>query len=98
VADLERCDILRGAGRADLDSLARLLTPFAATAGTVLLRRGSIADEFLLVTAGTARVAVGEEGQEKVIVVTNGPILGELALLRGGRRSATVTLRQTCAR
>ena len=57
----------------------------------MLLRRGSTADEFLLVTAGTALVAFGREEAGKVTVVTDTPILGEMALLRGGRRSASVT-------
>jgi hypothetical protein len=47
VADLARCDVLTAAARADLESLARLLTPFAAPAGTVLLRRGDAAQHFL---------------------------------------------------
>ena len=91
VADLARCDVLAAAPRADLESLAGLLIPFAAPAGTVLLRRGDVAEHFLLLTSGRARVAVGEEGVQKVTGVAEGSILGEMALLRGTRRSATVT-------
>jgi len=91
VADLARCDVLAAATRADLESLAGLLTPFAAPAGTVLLRRGDVAEHFLLLTSGRARVAVGEERAQKVTGVAKGSILGEMALLRGTRRSATVT-------
>ena len=91
VADLARCDVLTDATRADLESLAKFLTPFAAPAGTVLLRRGDLAEHFLLMTSGRARVAVGEDAAQKVTVVAEGSILGEMALLRGTRRSATVT-------
>jgi protein lysine acetyltransferase len=92
VADLARCDVLTAATRPDLESLAKLLTPFAAPAGTVLLRRGDVAGHFLLMTSGRARVAAGEEeGAQKVAVVAEGSILGEMALLRGTRPSATVT-------
>ena len=93
VTDLARCDVLTAATRGDLESLAKLLTPFAAPAGTVLLRRGDVAGHFLLVTSGRARVAFGEEdeGAQKVTAVAEGSILGEMALLRGTRRSATVT-------
>ena len=91
VADLERCDVLAAAARADLESLAGLLTPFAAPAGTVLLRRGDLAEHFLLLISGRARVAFGEQGAQKVTAVAEGSILGEMALLRGTRRSATVT-------
>ena len=91
VADLERCDVLAAAARADLESLAGLLIPFAAPAGTVLLRRGDVAEHFLLLTSGRARVAFGEQGAQKVTAVAKGSILGEMALLRGTRRSATIT-------
>ena len=91
VADLERYDVLAAASRADLASLAGLLVPFAASAGTVLLRRGDVAEHFLLLTSGRARVAFGEQGAQKVTDVAKGSILGEMALLRGTRRSATIT-------
>ena len=91
VADLERCDVLAAAACADLESLAGLLIPFAAPAGTVLLRRGDVAEHFLLLTSGRARVAFGEQGAQKVTAVAKGSILGEMALLRGTRRSATIT-------
>ncbi len=91
VTDLARCDVLTTATRPDLESLAKFLAPFAAPAGTVLLRRGDVAEHFLLMTSGSARVAVGEEAARKVAVVAEGSILGEMALLRGTRRSATVT-------
>jgi protein lysine acetyltransferase len=91
VAGLGRCDVLAAAARADLESLAGLLTPFAASAGTVLLRRGDLAEHFLLLTSGRARIAFGEQGAQKVTGVAEGSILGEMALLRGTRRSATVT-------
>ena len=90
-AELARCDVLAAAARADLESLAKFLTPFAAPAGTVLLRRGEVAEHFLLMTSGSARVAFGEDAAQKVTVVAEGSILGEMALLRGTRRSATVT-------
>jgi protein lysine acetyltransferase len=57
----------------------------------VLLRRGDLAEHFLLLTCGRARVAFGELGAQKVSDVAEGSILGEMALLRGTRRSATVT-------
>jgi hypothetical protein len=58
VADLERCDVLAAAARADLESLAGLLVPFTAPAETVLLRRGDVAGHFLLLISGPARVAI----------------------------------------
>ena len=90
-ADLGQCDVLAAAARADLESLAGLLIPFTAPAGTVLLRRGDVAEHFLLLTSGRARVEFGGEGAQKVTAPAKGSILGEMALLRGTRRSATVT-------
>jgi hypothetical protein len=57
----------------------------------VLVRRGDVAGHFLLLTSGRALVAFGEQGAQKVTAVPEGSILGEMALLRGTRRSATVT-------
>jgi protein lysine acetyltransferase len=91
VAELARCDVLAAAAGTDLESLAQLLIPFAAPAGTVLMRRGDLAEHFLLMTSGSARVAFGEEAAQRVAVVAEGSILGAMALLRGTRRSATVT-------
>ena len=91
VGALARCDVLTAAARADLENLAKLLLPSVAPAGTVLLRRGDVAEHFLLLTSGSARVAVGEQGAERVTVVAEGSILGEMALLRRTPRSATVT-------
>ena len=91
VAALARCDVLTTAARADLESLAKLLLPSVAPVGTVLLRRGDVAEHFLLLISGSARVAVGEEGAEKITVVAEGSILGEMALLRRTPRSATIT-------
>ena len=88
VTDLARCGAPPLPRARTLQSLAKLLT-FAAPAGTVLLRRGDVAGHFLLITSGSARVAVGEEGAQKVAVVAEGSIVGEMALLRGTRRSAT---------
>jgi len=42
-------------------------------------------------TSGSARVASGKEAAQKVTVVAEGSVLGEMALLRGTPRSATVT-------
>ena len=89
VAGLARCDVVTAAAPADLESLAELVMPFAAPAGTVLLRRGAVAGHFLVMTSGSARVVFGEQGARKVTVVAEGSILGEMALLRGTRRSAT---------
>jgi CPA1 family monovalent cation:H+ antiporter len=56
--------------------------------GTVLIRQGQVGREAFVVAAGVAEVAV--DGWP-VAHVGAGEPLGEIALLEGGRRTATVT-------
>lgn len=91
VADLSGIDVLSDADPEDLVGLAALVTRFVAPAGTVLIRPGDAADHFLLLTAGQVEVVMGPAGAPKVAVVGAGTILGEIALVRGERTSATVT-------
>jgi protein lysine acetyltransferase len=90
VADLAASDLFADAAPADLARLAEALTPVAEAAGTVLMRRGEPAHRFLLLTAGSVEVLVGEEIPTPYRVAP-GSILGEIALLRHGRHSARVT-------
>ncbi len=58
-------------------------------AGEVLLRQGDAADAWFVVAAGTLRVTV--DGTARPDVLGPGASFGEVALLRAGRRPATVT-------
>jgi RimJ/RimL family protein N-acetyltransferase len=91
VADLAGFDLLTDAPRADLERLAGLMTPETAPAGAVLIRRGAAADRFLLLTAGVVEVVVAVEPAPKAYRAAAGSLLGEIAFLRHGRHSATVT-------
>jgi protein lysine acetyltransferase len=90
VADLEAVDVLAGAPDSALRGLASLLTPFTAPPGTTLMRKGETAHHFVLLIDGEARVVVGG-GDDNEVVVAEGSILGEIALLSGRPRSSTVT-------
>jgi CRP-like cAMP-binding protein len=75
-----------------LTPLAASLQPLRAAGGQVLMRQGARAVSFLLVSSGKAEAEhVG--GDDVVIVeeVSAGTIVGEIALLRGIPRTATVT-------
>jgi protein lysine acetyltransferase len=74
--------------QAELAGLEAQLTPVSAEPGDVLLREGERGDTFVLVLEGTATVT--RAGIE-VGRVGRGSIVGELALLRGAPRLATVT-------
>src|SRR5262249_8630037 len=60
-------------------------------AGTVLARQGEAADSFLLVVSGEAAVTRDDgNGEQRVGTVAPGSVVGELSVLRGAPRSATV--------
>jgi CRP-like cAMP-binding protein len=71
-----------------LRSVARIARIFDVAAGTELTRAGEPGDEFFLVMDGTARVEVPPE---KHVLLGPGTFFGEMSLLDGGPRSATVT-------
>lgn len=74
--------------QAELRQIARLGTPVSVTAGTVLTVEGRPGREFFLVIDGSADCAIGG-----VHAASFGPgdFFGELSLLDGGPRTATVT-------
>jgi CRP-like cAMP-binding protein len=75
-------------GRDELERFASRLSPRALDDGETLMREGETGDFFGLVVRGLVAVT---RGAEQVAVAGSGSILGELALLRGRPRSATVT-------
>jgi CRP-like cAMP-binding protein len=66
--------------------------------GSVLLKEGDPAEFVLLVLTGTLEVFVDREGQHLVLTEADpGTILGELAVLCGIPRSASVKAKETTA-
>jgi CRP-like cAMP-binding protein len=72
----------------ELDTLARITTPVGVPAGHVLAREGETGGEFTVIVAGTATVTLGGHVIGRL---TPGTFFGEMALLDGGARVATVT-------
>ncbi len=68
------------------------LVPVAFGFGEVIVREGDEADGLYVLTAGTARaVKAAQNGDEVALRVLHaGDAVGEVALLHGGRRTATV--------
>jgi CRP-like cAMP-binding protein len=89
----ERIDRLRdvpifgACSRRQLRSVARIARVFDAAAGAVLTRSGEPGNEFFLLIDGTVRVEVSPDKQA---LLRPGEFFGEMSLLDGGRRSATV--------
>jgi protein lysine acetyltransferase len=91
VENLADLDVFAGTPVEALVALAAQLRPLTAVAGQVLMQQGELAVSFLLIGSGRAEVThVGVDGQDTVVEVTPGLIIGEIALLRDTPRTATV--------
>jgi protein lysine acetyltransferase len=90
--ELAALEFFAGCSPETLMPLAALLRPLAAGPGEVLMRQGEPAVSFLLIGSGRARVthAGSPDGHAIVVDVPPGMIVGEIALLRGKPRTATV--------
>jgi CRP-like cAMP-binding protein len=76
----------------DLAVLATKLRPLHAVPGEVLMRQGEQAMSFAVIASGRVEIRhVGSDGQVLVAELPAGLIVGEIALLRRARRTATVT-------
>lgn len=85
-------DLFSGCTRAQLQVVGSLTTYLRIPAGHVLIHEGDIAKEFIVILGGTARVTRRTaDGMVHVADVGPGDLLGEMALLSGSRRTATVT-------
>jgi protein lysine acetyltransferase len=96
---LQALDLFHDCSETDLEVLTKPLVPFVVEPGTVLMNQGESADGFVLIVAGTAVVSRVDGGEEHTIGSAGaGSIVGELALLRGAKRGATVTAQEplTC--
>ncbi|ORV82597.1 acetyltransferase [Mycobacterium interjectum] len=92
IAELSALDVFADIPAQDLAALAAHLHPLRATAGEVLMRQGEKALSFSIITSGRVEIRhVGPDGQVMVTELSPGTIIGEIALLRGKRRTATVT-------
>jgi CRP/FNR family cyclic AMP-dependent transcriptional regulator len=85
---LAAIELFRGCSPRQLRDLAKLTTEMHVAQGAVLCKEGEVGRECFVVSEGHASVAIGHE-----VVATIGPgdLVGELALLDGEPRVATVT-------
>lgn len=72
----------------ELRTVEKLMTSVTMDEGSVLTKQGEPGREFMIITAGTARVEI--DGQA-VAHLAAGDFLGELAVISGTPRTATVT-------
>jgi CRP-like cAMP-binding protein len=85
---LRRVPLFAGLGDGDLREVARLADEVDVPAGTALTREGQLGHEFFVIVEGRARV---DRNGRKVNELGPGDFLGEIALIDGRPRSATVT-------
>ena len=85
---LEDVSLLAGCSRRQLRAIARISEVIEVPAGTVLARAGTPGEEFFLILDGSARVEVAPRKRSRL---EPGQYFGEMSLLDGGPRSASVT-------
>jgi CRP/FNR family transcriptional regulator, cyclic AMP receptor protein len=85
---LETVGLFAGCTKKELQTIGRLCTPMSVDDGFVLTTQGGPGGECFVIGAGEATVTI--DGRA-VAEVGPGEPVGEMSLLDGGRRTATVT-------
>ncbi len=89
--ELAALDVFADIPAQDLAALAAHLQPLRAAPGEVLMHQGEEAESFSIITSGRVEIRhVAPEGQVAVTELSPDTIVGEIALLRGEPRTATV--------
>jgi CRP/FNR family transcriptional regulator, cyclic AMP receptor protein len=87
-AELGNVPLFSGCSQRELQVVARAVREIDHRAGTVIAREGEPGIGLFVITEGTASVSIG--GAKKGMLGA-GEFFGEIALLDGGPRTATVT-------
>jgi CRP/FNR family cyclic AMP-dependent transcriptional regulator len=85
---LKRVPLFKDCTRAELEAVSRVATELRLPAGRVLMRQGKPGRELLVLVEGEVTV---ERDGATIAVRRAGDFLGELALVTGRPRTATVT-------
>ncbi|MHB8469529.1 MAG: cyclic nucleotide-binding domain-containing protein [Gaiellaceae bacterium] len=88
---IARVPLFAGSSRRELREIASLVDELLVPAGTVLAKEGQSGKEFVIIVQGAADV---RRRDRKVNSLGSGDFLGEIALLSGQPRTATVTTTQ----
>src|SRR5690606_35564449 len=90
-AYLRQVELLSPLSEADLQRLVTLARNVELPAGSWLMREGEAGEEMFVVLSGRLEVSI-VEGQVNEVVATRGPgdVVGEMARLGSGRRTASV--------
>lgn len=89
-----RASPFAGLPSAEIEELAAKLRPCRAAAGEVLMRQGERGDDALLIRDGEVEVVRDDHGIERTLSrLGPGSLVGEIAVLTGSPRTATVRAR-----
>ena len=91
---LHRVGLFRNAlSREDMEGLAKRCKPSELARGTILMRQGEAPSSMFVILEGAASVSLAEAGHEphEVAISATGDVAGEMSLMTGAPRSATVT-------
>ena len=88
VSRLANVPLFSDCSQRDLQTVARVVREIPHAAGTVIAREGEPGVGLVILLDGTAEVSIG--GRKKA-TLGPGEFFGEIALLDGGPRTATVT-------
>jgi MFS family permease len=94
VTRLAGLSLFAGVPASVLETVAARLEPVAVAAGEVVIRQGDPADRFYVIAEGrfdVARVAAPGAAPQHLRTMGPGEVFGEIGLLRGVPRTATVT-------
>ncbi|HEY9879713.1 MAG TPA: cyclic nucleotide-binding domain-containing protein [Leptolyngbyaceae cyanobacterium] len=87
---IEHIEMLHSLSPSEMQALIPLLKPLRVEPGTVLCHEGAPGDALFLIVDGEAEIL---KGSHKMAVLGPGEMFGEMALLTGEERSATVIAR-----
>ena len=93
IDEIRSLALFRHFPEAKLEELARVLSARALPAGAFVFEDGSAGDELFLLSGGQVRIEKEMEGEgvAELAILSPGDVFGEMALLRGTARTATVT-------
>jgi CRP-like cAMP-binding protein len=94
---LSRVDVFRALDAEKIDRLARRMRMIIYGPGEVVLRQGDPGDSLYVMRAGSVAVRLGLRGAEReVATLSAGQFFGEMSLMTGESRSATVVAKSDC--
>jgi CRP-like cAMP-binding protein len=85
-------EIFKGLSEAELKEIVAICQSRELKSGENLVEEGDIGEEFYLITGGSVEVVLGASAPtpRTVLFMDEGQLIGEMALIDQGRRSATV--------